>query len=82
MRARDEDEIRYIVGRDLEPSELETFDTLQAITPAVELMTATIAARARILAFKYLCERVPGSDDHETLHWLQQIQKRHSQSKP
>ena len=73
MRAQDEQEIRRIVGRDLDASELATFATLDAISPEVEELAATIFKRGRILAFLYLRERVPNGDFDDTKLRLEKI---------
>jgi len=76
MKPDDEQEIRYIVGRELEASELETFDTLDAVSPTVETIAATIAKRGRILAFLYLRDRVPNAEFGDVLLRLEQIADR------
>ena len=77
MRTEDEEEIRYIIGRDLDASELETFDRLDAISPVVEAMAGTIAKRQRIVAFEYLWERVPTANHGETLRCLERITEKY-----
>lgn len=61
MQTTDEHDIRAILGRDLDESEIANSESLDTITAAVEAVTAKLARRDVILACKYLRERVPGS---------------------
>ncbi len=51
---------REIVDRELEASEIATYESLDAIPPVVESLALRIAHHNMILACKYLHERVPG----------------------
>lgn len=76
MRPIDEQATREIVGRELEASELETYETLETISKAVTRITAKIASQYRILACRYLRERVPSAEGDEVMLKVEAIMKR------
>ena len=77
LRPEDEEEIRYIVGRDPDAGELATFDSIDAISPAVEAMAVAIGKRGRILACKYLFERASNGPWGDMAPLLEQLTARH-----
>ncbi len=62
IRSTDQQEICEIVGRELEASELATYEALEVISKPVVAITAKTASQYRLLACKYLHERVPSAD--------------------
>lgn len=63
LTAQDDEEIREVIGRELDAVESGTYDTLGAIPAAVEAIAVRIANQYRVvLAVKYLHERVPSAE--------------------
>lgn len=61
MREIDLNDIRAILGRELDANETEVYSSMDEISPAVEAVAAKLADNDVIIACKYLHERVPGS---------------------
>lgn len=70
----DEEEIREVIGRELDEVECGTYETLDAIPPAVEAIACRLGtARLTIIACRYLHERVPRADRGEVMLKLEAI---------
>ena len=66
MKAADEEDIREVLGRKLDASELGKYENLDEIAPAVEAAALRIATPGRdILGSKYLRLRVPSANYFE-----------------
>ncbi len=61
MREVDLNDVRAILGRELDVSETELYGSIDEISAAVEAVAAKLADHDVIIACKYLHERVPGS---------------------
>lgn len=61
MTPADEEWIHEIIGRKLDSSECATFETMESISGAVASIARSLAAKYRVLACKYLKERVPSA---------------------
>jgi hypothetical protein len=73
----DVEEIRQVIGRHLEGIESRTYETLDSIPPAVEAIALALAtARRRILAIKYLHERVPSADRGDVMLKVEALETR------
>src|SRR5436190_329920 len=71
------EEIRKVLGRDLDASELGKYENLDEIAPAVEAAALRIATPGRdILASKYLRLRVPSANYFEAKLTLKRICER------
>jgi hypothetical protein len=70
------DALREILARDLDATELGTYDALDSIPTAVVAVVAMVGSRYRILACKYLHTRVKGADFGEVMLKVEAITDR------
>lgn len=72
----DEERIRSSLGRDIEPHELEIFDSLETVSEAVEIVVAKTSFHGHsILAVRYLHERVPTQPRSDAMVRTEEIEK-------
>ncbi len=67
MTSSDEVALQEILGRQLDRSELAIFETLDEIPASIVTIVQILSSRYRMLACKYLNERVPTAEVDEVM---------------